>query len=260
MAAQYSHKQFYRDVANKFLIDYLEHNNIDLGFDLYAIEDNDVDVIFSAYLKLDDATRHKMEFDFQRVHALATDGGILALIDEAREHDNFHFMDKMKDICGLHNKVMWAYLDSPEYWHAASGFFNSDMIPQSSWKLIQDLPPLANKFSGTDINLFSQALGEYYFNKEGRGRHCKVEPYRRGELDYFFAYPEDFAKSETEWIRETLQNLPHTMAFEIVFLYCQEKNSLSIYIKNDRKSPKELQKLFAKYILKAELTNFTPVI
>jgi len=260
MTGQYSPKQFFRKVSNKFLIDYIEQKNIVFDLDLHSIYDHEVDIIFSAFIKLDETTRHAMESDFQRVHALATDGGIVALTDEASEFDNANFIETIQSICGLHNKAMFAYLDSPEYWQAASMFFQASSIPSASWKTIKHLPVLQSPFEETEISLLSTAIGEYFFNKEGRGKHCKIEHYKRGKLDYFCAFPEDFAKSEVEWIRDTLQDLPHTMAFEIIFVYCQNECTLALYAKKNAKNIPHLQQLFVQYILKAQLTNFTSVI
>lgn len=96
MAGQYSPKQFFRKVSNKFLIDYIERKNIVFDLDLYAIYDHEVELIFNSFIKLDEVTRHAMESDFQRVHALATDGGIVALTDEAREFDNYNFIETIQ--------------------------------------------------------------------------------------------------------------------------------------------------------------------
>ncbi|MFQ3194716.1 MAG: hypothetical protein ACI9N3_001544 [Colwellia sp.] len=260
MAGHYSHRQFFRKVANKLLIDYLDQNDIEFDLDLYAIKEHEADLIFDAFIKLTDKIRHKMESDFQRVHALATDGGIIALTDEAKELDNANFIETIQLICGEYNKVMWAYLDSPEYWQAASIFSQASSIPIASWKIIKNLPALQEPFNENDIKLLSTAIGEYFFNCEGRGKRCKIDHYKRGKLDYFCAFPEDFAKSEVEWLHDTLQDMPHTMAFEIIFIYCEYTATLDLYAKKNAKNIPQLQQLFAEYILKAELTEFSPYI
>jgi hypothetical protein len=50
------------------------------------------------------------------------------------------------------------------------------------------------------------------------------------------------------------------MAFEIIFVYCQEKNTLSIYALKNAKNILKLQQLFASHIIKQELTTFTPMV
>jgi len=261
MAAQYSPKQFFRKVSNKYLIDYFEKKNIYLDVDLYSVEESDAKTIFNAFKRLDEVTRHNIEADFQRVHDIANVIGIIALLEEATELDNFHFIDMFKEhLHSFHDKAMFAFLDSPEYWQAASLIFQAKRLVASSWRTIVNLPKLKESFVNIDIKLFSKAIGEYFFDKEGRGNRCEIEHYRRGKLDYFYAFPEDFSKSEVEWVRDTLQDLPHTMAFEIVFVYCQEDATLSIHAKKNAKNIPKLQQLFSQYILKQPLTGFTPLV
>lgn len=71
MSGQYSPKQFFRKVSNKFLIDYLEHKKIDFSLDLYSIYDHEVDLIFDAFLLLGDLTRLNMESDFRTKYRIA---------------------------------------------------------------------------------------------------------------------------------------------------------------------------------------------
>ena len=80
----------------------------------------------------------------------------------------------------------------------------------------------------------------------------KVEPYRRNDKEYFFAYPEDFAQSGVEWVSNTLKTLAHHPAFEIIFVYSEREGSLDIYAPKKTKAVPELQKHFAKTILKLE--------
>lgn len=260
MAGQYSPKQFFRKVSNRFLADYFEQIGVQFDLDLHSIYDHEVELIFDAYKKLDDLTRLKVETDFQQINALASDGGIVALTEEAIEFDNINFIDTIKSIDGLHNKAMWAFLDSPEYWQAATSFFQVNGIASSSWKKINHLPELSVPYTDIDINLLSKAVGEYFFSKEGRGKRCKIEHYKRGKRDYFYAFPEDFAKTNVEWTSDRLEDLPHTLAFEIIFVYCQEQASLDMHAKNNTKNIPKLQQLFGQHILKSKITNFSPVI
>ncbi|WP_426370450.1 hypothetical protein [Pseudocolwellia sp. HL-MZ7] len=260
MAEPYSPKQFFRNVYNIFLLQYFEKNKIDFPLDLYAIKENNADTIFEAFLTLSDDTRHRIDSDFQKVHALATDAGIISLIEEAKEFVNHQFIDSLQAISGLHGKAMWAFLDSPEYWQGASMLYQTRIIPSSYWTKINQLPILEQHFSDNDIELLAQAIGEYFFKNEGRGKQCKIDHYKRGKNDYFFAFPEDFAKTAIEWVDNDLQSLPHQMAFEIVFVYCEHTATLDLYARKNAKNIPHLQELFALYILKAKLTNFTPYV
>jgi len=54
------------------------------------------------------------------------------------------------------------------------------------------------------IEQLEAQIRNYFHRTEGRGNNCVVEPYRRGELDYFFAYPEDYSQQSIEWVEGSL--------------------------------------------------------
>ena len=88
--------------------------------------------------------------------------------------------------------------------------------------------------------------------KQGRGRNCNVEVFRRYEKEYFFAYPEDYAQSGLEWVRNRLAPRSRHPAFEVVFVYCQNEGSLDIYAPRNTTEVTVLQQIFAKAILRMD--------
>ena len=127
-------------------------------------------------------------------------------------------------------------------------FLHADNVSPSYWKKRNDLLKLPPQVEDANIAALAKAVGEL-FVKEGRGKNCQVEPYRRHNREYFFAYPEDFAQLGIEWISDKLKTLPHHPAFEIIFVYCAEEGSLDIYAPRNTKAVPELQRVFAKTIL-----------
>ncbi len=99
------------------------------------------------------------------------------------------------------------------------------------------------------LHQLSKAISNYFREKEARGRNCKIETYTRNNKEYFFAYPEDYAQTNNEWISNSLENRATHPAFEIIFVYCADEQSLDIYAPRNPKAVSELQKLFAKHIL-----------
>lgn len=253
MSSPYSPKQFFRKISNAFLIKYFEQKNIEFGIDLHAVDEYDVNTIFKYFLKLNDDVRDVVVADFYSINSLASEGGIIALIDEAKEYGNIEFVEVITDVFGLHNKSMWAFLNNPEYWQGASLYFQADNITPTAWRKIKNLSKAKVPFIQLDIDLLSKAISDHFHFKEGRGRHCIIENYKRGDLEYYCAFPEDFAKSTVEWVEHKLIDLPHTMAFEIIMVYCKKNGTLDIHAKNNTKSIPVLQKLFAEYILKTPL-------
>jgi len=145
---------------------------------------------------------------------------------------------------------MWAFLNKPVYWHGAAMFLHADNVSPSYWKKRNDLPSLPPQVEQEDIQALAKAISGYFFHKEGRGKNCTVEPYRRNQKEYFFAYPEDFAQSAVEWVGGTLKSQAHHPAFEIIFVYCEAERSLDIYAPKNSKAIADLQVMFAKNILK----------
>lgn len=254
MASQYQHRQFFRRVPNALLARYFEAREVDLGVDFGHMTETQVEPIFEAFTTLPVEQQADMEVDFQDINALANDGGIDALNNEAAFYEDAPFPEEISSIDGLHAKAMWAFLHKPEYWKGASALLHADTVAGRSWKKRNDLPNVPPHVDEEDIRELEKAVSHYFNKTEGRGRNCKVEPYRKVETgkEYFFAYPEDYGQSGVEWERNSLTTRSRHPAFEIIFVYCEAEGSLDIYAPKNTKAVPELQKLFAKAILKLD--------
>jgi len=174
------------------------------------------------------------------------------LMDEATFHHDEDFKEQIAAIDGFHAKAMWAFLKKPEYWRAASMFLHADTVSIKSWKKRNDLPNISPHVGKEDVEEFAKGISAFFHSMEGRGRNCKVEVYRRNKKEYFFAYPEDYGQSGIEWISNMLETRASHPAFEIIFVYCEEKGSLDIYAPKNNKAVSALQNIFAKTILKLD--------
>jgi hypothetical protein len=90
----------------------------------------------------------------------------------------------------------------------------------------------------------------YFHHTEGRGKNCVVELFRRGERDYFFAYPEDYSQQSIEWVDGKFDRRPHNPAFEVIYVYSQKEGSLDLNFRGSNKPIVPLQGMFATAILK----------
>jgi hypothetical protein len=201
-------------------------------------------------MALPDEKQAQIEAECQDIDAMARQGGVTALTDEAYFHADAAFPAAISKMTGFHGAAMWAFLDHPLYWTGATMFMHSDNISESLWKKRNDLPHLPPHVEDEDTERLAQAISHHFHIKEGRGRNCKVEVFRRYEKEYFFAYPEDFAQSGMEWVRKSLTPRARHPAFEIIFVYSQAEGSLDIYAPRNTKAVPELQQIFAAAILK----------
>ena len=255
MAAQYSHMQFFRHVPNAQLAAYFESKDIDLGINFTeekGKKKKKKEEIFQAFTALPEDQQANIEAEFQDVNAMACEGGVAALIDEADFHQDEGFIESISEIDGFHAKVMWAFLEKKNCWKGATMFLHADNVSSSYWKKRNDLPSVPPHVEDDDIKALAKAISDYFHTTQGRGRNCKVEPYRRNSKEYFFAYPEDFGQSGVEWISDSLKTRARHPAFEIIFVYSEKEGSLDIYAPKNTKAVPELQKLFAKIILKLD--------
>lgn len=252
MAGQYSHKQFFRHVPNSQLGDYFQSKGIHLGTDFYELKENDVDALLNTFTSFSIELQATIEAEFQDITAMACEGGVAALCDEAGFHKDEAFIEAIAAIEGFHAKVMWAFLEKKDYWCGATMFLHADNVSASFWKKRNDLPKVPPNVEDADIDELAQSISEFFYKKEGRGKNCKVEPYRRNKKEYFFAYPEDFSQSSTVWESNILKTKAQHPAFEIIFVYSEEEGSLDIYAPKNTKAVPQLQKLFAKAILKLD--------
>lgn len=100
------------------------------------------------------------------------------------------------------------------------------------------------------IQELAKQIRTYFHHTEGRGNNCKVEPFRRGELDYYFAYPEDYSQQSSEWVKGEFAHRPHNPAFEVIFVYSKKEGSLDLHFRGSYKAIEPLQSMFATAILK----------
>lgn len=250
--AQYSNRQFFRHTPNHYLASYFSSKGIDVETDIAQLKETDIDALQGVINQLDDTQKANVEADFQGVNALACEGGIMALIDEARFHGDDEFIETVAAVSGFHAKAFYAFLNKPSYWQGAARFLHADNVSASYWKKRNDLPNTPPHVEDDDIGALATAISNFFYHNEGRGKNCVVEPYRRNHKEYFFAYPEDFAQSAIEWVGSALQNKARHPAFEIIFVYSEVDGSLDIYAPRNTKAVIKLQEIFAKHILKMD--------
>jgi hypothetical protein len=97
-----------------------------------------------------------------------------------------------------------AFLERPKYWQGALAFHHADTVPYSYWRKRKNVPRKPASVDASSIRRLEQNLSNYFHKIPGRGEHCKADCYNRNNLDYFFAYPEDYAQAEIEWGKEGL--------------------------------------------------------
>jgi hypothetical protein len=145
---------------------------------------------------------------------------------------------------------MITFLEYNNFWRGATLFYHADTLPY--WRKRKNLPQRPAAVDEASLRQLAALIRNYFHHTEGRGKNCVVEPFRRGELDYFFAYPEDFSQQSIEWVNGEFDRRPHNPAFEVIYVYSQNDGSLDLNFRGSFKAVEPLQGMFATAILKID--------
>lgn len=254
MARHYTIKEFFRQMPNALLARYFEQRGMLGDLDFISMREGHPVELFEAWLRLPDEQRKAMDAEFHDIFALSCDDGFQAIIDEADWHmasDVVARNELVEYLSGLANhfeRAMVTFLEFRKFWKGALHFHHADSL--SYWQKRVDLPQVVASVDVESLRLLAQLISDHFHVTEGRGKHCVVEPFRRRDLDYFFAYPEDYSQESIEWDGGQFARRPHNPAFEIIFVYSQRNGSLDLYCRGAFKSVAPLQRIFAEAILK----------
>jgi hypothetical protein len=147
-----------------------------------------------------------------------------------------------------YERAMVAFLDHTKFWRGAALFYHADTLPY--WRKRKGLPQQAASVHEDGRQALAGSISNYFHRTEGRGKNCIVEAFRRGELDYFFAYPEDYSQHSIEWVNGEFGRRPHNPAFEVIYVFSEQDGTLDLNFRGPYKAVEPLQAMFAAEILK----------
>lgn len=256
MARHYSTKDFFRQMPNTLLARYFQGRGLFENLDFGAMKEGKPDELFAAWLALPDGQRDEMDAELRDIFALCCEKGFLAILDEARwqlrdaTEEITPLVEKLSALPNHFERAMITFLDHKEFWKGATRFYHADTL--SYWRKRKNLPYRAAAVDDASIRQLADLIRNYFHHTEGRGKNCAVEPYRRGELDYFFCYPEDHSQRSIEWVNGVFDPRPHNPAFEVVYVYSQKEGTLDLNFRGSHKAVEPLQGMFVQAILKLD--------
>ncbi|SER35406.1 hypothetical protein SAMN05421690_10213 [Nitrosomonas sp. Nm51] len=259
MARHYSTKSFFRQMPNALLARYFHERNLLLDFDFTIMKEGNPAALFEVWLSLPDGQRNVIDSEFREIYDMSCEKGFTAILHEAEfqfsDKTTLHdFIEKLSALTNHYERAMITFLDHKNCWKVATLFYHADTL--THWRKRKNLPQTGAAIDEASINQLAVFISSYFHHTEGRGKNCVVEPYRRGELDYFFAYPEDYSQHSIEWVDGQFDCRPHNPAFEIIYVYSKKEGSLDLNFRGAYKAIEPLQNMFAQAILK--LDNLPP--
>lgn len=256
MARHYSIKSLFRQMPNALLARYFGERGFFTELDFAGMKEGMPDALFEAWRNLLDTQRNQLEVELRQIFDMSCEKGWLAILDEARwqcgaDSEAFaSFSDQLSALSNHYARAMTTFLDYGPWWKGATRFYHADML--SHWRKRRNLPHQRAAVDAGSLRELADLISHYFRHAEGRGRHCVVESYRRNDLDYFFAFPEDHSQQAAEWVNGEFHPRPHTPAFEIVYVYSQRDGTLDLNYRGGRQAVEPLQGIFAQAILKLD--------
>ena len=243
-------------MPNILLARYFHGRSLFEDMDFSAMKEGRPDELFNAWLGLPDDQRHAIDAEFRDIYEMSCEKGFRAIIDEAawqwrgNPESLAEFVATMSALPNHYERAMTTFLDCPAFWRGATHFYHADSLPY--WRKRKNLPPLPAAVDEASTQHLAVLIRNYFHHTEGRGKNCIVEPFRRGDLDYFFAYPEDYSQQSVEWVNGEFGRRPHNPAFEVIYVYSQKEGSLDVNFRGSYKAIEPLQGIFANAILKLD--------
>ncbi len=253
MARHYSTRDFFRQMPNRLLARYFHARSRFVELDFAAMKESKPDALFTAWLDLPEGERNAMDAEFLEISEMSCEKGWCAIRDEAawqlREGLETHaqLMEGLAALANHYERAMVTFLDYPQFWKGATRFYHADTL--SYWRKRKGFPHGAASVHEDGRQALAASIRDYFHRTEGRGNNCVVETLRRGELDYFFAYPEDYSQQSVEWVDGQFDRRPHNPAFEVVYVYSEKDGTLDLNFRGSNKAIEPLQGMFATAIL-----------
>ena len=260
MAYELDLRQFFRRAPHDWLKRYFEHIGVLQDLDWSPITVRRIDPLFDAWNELDDGIKVRTGEDFSNMTSLGSAVGKAAIIDEAQFHPPSDSV--ASSLARLNDPLacaFWTYLEKQELWDGALFFSAADNMSKKHWRKRANLPKLGRKPTDVDGRKLEAEISILFMAKEARGAHCRVHQYRRGDREYYFAYPQNHPTMSSEyddkgeWTRRKF-----SPAFEIVFIHDDQDQSLTIWHQGSRERVQDLQVAFANAVLGQSISPDSP--
>ena len=244
MTRHYSARSFFRQTPNDLLARYGESRGLGSALDL------------AAWLALPEARRQGLEAEFQEIFEMSCEKGTWAILDEARHRWRDDpgrlgaFIETLSSQPSHSHRAWVTRLNHGECWRGATRVRQAEPLPH--WSKRKHLGHRPAAMDPSSLGHLADLIRTYFQRSQARGGHCLVEPSRRGGLDCFHAYPQDYSQRQIEWVGGKLVLRQHYPAFEVVFVYSREEGSLDVNFPGPYRALEPLQEMFAAAILKLD--------
>lgn len=262
MAQDLDIPHFFKRAPKEWLRRYFDARGALGDVDWRSVTTRNVAPLMEAFLNLHEGERGEMVEDFVNVRLLATPAGKIQIIDEADFHGvQGEVARHLSELDDIYACAFYVLLEQKACWDGAVFYATADGKPKRYWRKRINLPRLGRLPTEDDGKALSAAVTDVFRTKEGRGDHCTVQQFRRGEKgerEYFFAYSQDHKLNTIQYQNGQMTKRPYNPAFEVIFVLNDKEQTLTIWHQGQGGRVKDLQQAFARAVLKQEISRDSP--
>lgn len=251
MTQQFNPKRVLRQISNPLLKSFFERQGHPLDVDWDSLAETQVDDIFDEWQRLPSDQRKAVEVILRDVHEMANEDGTRIIIEEG-QYRRENLAPLLEPMESRYDMALWTFMNRHAIWSAAVRFAKADTLwGGRSWMKRGNMPSADPKTDPASIQALQEAMSAFYRACQGRGHHCGVEYFPRGnDHHYFFVYLSDYADTYINFDDlGHFQRTPERRAFEVVFAYERSSSKLEMYAKGGKKVIEPLQHIFSTIIL-----------
>jgi hypothetical protein len=248
-----------RRINNVLLAVYANNRGLFPDLDIMGLKQTQIEPIYQAIQELETIQREKIEYDLRNVAIMADKRRIQQLHKALKfgGHD-FPATELYEKQRSSYDKSMWTFLHHPAIFDGVLKY-SFPFTEQRHWYKFPYLsghPPTIDQAARDKL---SHAIGRYFREYDGRGKHCKVEHHTFQDYEYLFAYPSEYPDQVPEWDENGEFSLnPHQLAFMVIFVFKKSGNAVDIYVMEPLEVKRQLFGLWAKEILGLEKVDTKP--
>ncbi len=259
MAHALDMRRFFQRVPRKWLQRYFRERGVLQDFDWTTVRTIKVDTLVEAWLNIEEDLQQEIAEDFCNIEMLASTAGKSATIDESSFWGEAESVAAtLSELEDLHACAFWTLLEKRDYWDNVLFLAAADLKASRYWRQ-RSVPLLGRETTGDDGKRLEKAIIDIFMRWEARGRYCSVHQIRRGEREYYFAYPQDHRQTSIEYEHDGRRTKRRfNPAFEIIFVHNDDEQKLRIWHSGSGERVKDLQVAFAAAVLGEEIPRESP--
>jgi hypothetical protein len=250
MSRNYARNTFLRQTPNRILKEYFARKGLLGAIDFDSLRETEIEPIAEAFDQLDDKQRTDVEAEFSQVYEMACPLGVQVLIEEAGSvYHKLDWAETFEQMENPYEKALFAFMNDRNVFEIAADLAYMDRM--GGWKQRYVGEGVTPAVEPQDKENLAKAVCAFY-RKQGRGRRCKVDNYRREnpERHCYFAYPEDYPATEIGYNdKGEFYRWPIKPAFEVIFVYQPGNGFLYVRAKGKGEDKEKLQEIFCQNIL-----------